>query len=45
MIQEKLNQLKERLKIILSEVGHIKDIKNKIGKEFISRNLSTYRAK
>lgn len=44
LTREKLNQLKEKLKVILDEVGHVKEIKQEIGKEFISRNLSAYRA-
>ena len=44
MLQSKLNQLKERLTKIFNDHGHNKEIKKEIGKEFISRNLSAYRA-
>jgi len=44
MTKEKLNQLKETLKFVLDEVSHVKEIKQEVGKEFIARNLSAYRA-
>lgn len=44
MIKEKEIQLKERLKNIIREVGHRNDIKQEIGNEFKSRNLSSLRA-
>ncbi len=44
MLKEKQIQLKEKLNIILDEIGHLNDIKQEIGKDFISRNLSAHRA-
>lgn len=44
MIKEKFNLLKEKISGILCEIGHLKDAKQIIGKEFVSRNLSVYRA-
>lgn len=44
MTNEKLGLLKEKLKSILNEVSHRSDVKQRIGEEFISRNLSSYRA-
>ncbi|MFA5559586.1 MAG: DNA sulfur modification protein DndB [Methanofastidiosum sp.] len=44
MLKEKQHQLKEKLKLILNEVGHINEIKQEIGKDFKTRNLSVRRA-
>ncbi len=44
MLKEKEQQLKKRLKKILLDVGHIKDVKQKIGKEFRLRNIPAHRA-
>ncbi len=44
MLQSKLNQLKEKLREAIGEVGHNKEVKQEIGKEFILRNISPYRA-
>lgn len=44
MFKEKEQQLKERLKNIISEIGHNSDIKQAIVDEFKSRNLSALRA-
>lgn len=44
MIKEKEIQLKERLKNIIREIGHMNDVKQEIGNEFKSRNLSSFRA-
>lgn len=44
MIKEKENALKDKLKLIVEEISHINNIKQEIGKEFVSKNLSPYRA-
>ena len=44
MLKEKQIKLKEKLKNIIAEVGHIVDIKQEIANEFLSRNLPAYRA-
>lgn len=44
MINEKMNELKNVIKPILREFGHKNDFKQTVGTEFISRNLSAYRA-
>lgn len=44
MLKEKQNLLKEKLNNIFDKIGHLDEVKQEIGKEFISRNLSPYRA-
>ncbi len=44
MLKEKETQLKDRLKLIIREIGHKKDIKQDIFDEFKSRNLNAHRA-
>lgn len=44
MIEKNFHALKERIKDVLNEVAHIKEIKQEVGKEFMSRNLPTRRA-
>ncbi len=44
MINEKMNEIKDVIKSLIHEFGHRKDFKQAIGAEFISRNLSAYRA-
>ena len=44
MTKEKQYQLKKKIENILKEIGHMSDIKQNIGKEFMSRNLSATRA-
>ena len=44
MIKEKQLLLKEKIKNIISEIGHDHNIKQEIGKKFIDRNLSAHRA-
>jgi len=44
MLKEKQLTLKQKLKIILKEINHIKEIKQELGKVFICRNLSAHRA-
>lgn len=44
MINEKFNQLKDKLRLIIAEVGHRKELKQGIGKEFMSRNIPAHRA-
>ena len=44
MIKEKQLLLKEKIKNIISEIGHDHNIKQEIGKWFLERNLSVYRA-
>lgn len=44
MLKEKQLLLKEKIKNIISEIGHDHNIKQEIGKWFLERNLSSYRA-
>jgi hypothetical protein len=44
MLKQKEIQLKDKLKNIIKEIGHMNDVKQGIGKEFLSRNLYAHRA-
>ncbi len=44
MLKEQQNKLKHKINIIIEEIGHISDVKQEIGKEFMSRNLPIHRA-
>ena len=44
MLKEKQALLKDKLKNILADVGHLAGLKHEVGKEFLSRNLPIYRA-
>lgn len=43
MIKQNQIELKQKLKNIIKEIGHMNEVKQELGKEFISRNLSAYR--